>query len=56
MTVGPVEALYRSAQLMSDTRGEEIVGSFSFGLLFFFLTFPGIALPFTLNGYLARRG
>jgi hypothetical protein len=47
--VGPVEALYQSAQLITDTWGEEISGSFSFGLIFFFLSIPGIALPFLLR-------
>jgi hypothetical protein len=47
--VGPVEALYQSAQLITDTWGEEISGSFSFGLIFFLLSIPGIALPFLLR-------
>lgn len=33
--VSPVEALYQSAQLISETWGEEIAGSFSFGLFSF---------------------
>jgi hypothetical protein len=54
--VGPAEALYQSAQLISETWGEEIVGSFSFGLIFFFLTIPAIALPFILNNLFATAG
>jgi Family of unknown function (DUF6159) len=44
--VGPVEALQRSANIFSDTWGEELVGGFSFGLIFTFLALPGIALFF----------
>ena len=54
--VGPVEALCRSAQLISETWGEEIAGSFSFGLIFSLLTLPGIALPFILNSYFGSEG
>jgi hypothetical protein len=54
--VGPVEAFYRSAQLISETWGEEIAGSFSFGLIFSLLTIPAIALPFILNAYLGTAG
>jgi hypothetical protein len=44
--VSPVEALQRSASIFSETWGEELVGGFSFGLIFFFLALPGIALLF----------
>lgn len=44
--MGPVEALQRSASIFSETWGEELVGGFSFGLIFFFLAIPGIALVF----------
>jgi Family of unknown function (DUF6159) len=54
--VGPAEALYQSAQLISETWGEEIAGSFSFGLIFFFLMLPGIALPLILNRILGAAG
>ena len=47
--VGPVEALTQSGQLISETWGEEVAGSFSFGLIFTVLAIPGIALPFALN-------
>jgi uncharacterized protein DUF6159 len=42
--LGPVEALQRSAKLFRDTWGQEVTGGFSFGLIFFLLTLPGIAL------------
>jgi hypothetical protein len=43
--LGPSEALARSAQLFSDTWGEELVGGFSFGLIFTLLALPAILLP-----------
>jgi hypothetical protein len=43
--VGPVQALQRSAQLFRKTWGEQVVGSFSFGLIFFLLALPGILFP-----------
>ncbi len=43
--LGPVEAFSRSAQLFRKNWGEEVVGTFSFGLIFFLLALPGIALP-----------
>jgi hypothetical protein len=43
--VGPAEALQRSADLFRETWGEEVVGGFSFGLIFALLALPGIALP-----------
>lgn len=43
--VGPVEALYRSADLFTETWGEELIGGFSFGLIFVLLAIPGILLP-----------
>ena len=47
--VGPVEALTQSGQLICETWGEEVAGSFSFGLIFAILAIPGIALPFALG-------
>jgi uncharacterized protein DUF6159 len=44
--IGPMEALYRSAGIFKETWGEELVGGFSFGLIFFFLAIPGIVLIF----------
>jgi hypothetical protein len=43
--VGPGEALSRSAQLFRETWGEEVVGGFSFGLIFVLLALPGAFLP-----------
>ena len=43
--VSPAEALQRSADLFRETWGEEVVGGFSFGLIFTLLALPGIALP-----------
>lgn len=54
--VGPAEAIYQSAQLIRETWGEEIAGGFSFGLIFFFLAIPGIALPFILYKGLGSAG
>ena len=43
--MGPVEALYKSTQIFRKTWGEEVAGGFSFGLVFFLLTLPGLLLP-----------
>jgi hypothetical protein len=43
--IGPVEALQRSAELFTETWGEELIGGFSFGLIFVLLAAPGTALP-----------
>ena len=43
--MGPAEALYESAEIFRNTWGEEVVGSFSFGLIFFLLALPGLLLP-----------
>ena len=43
--MGPVEALYRSSEIFRDTWGEEVSGGFSFGLIFFLLSLPGILFP-----------
>ena len=43
--MGPVEALYKSAEIFRDTWGEEVTGGFSFGLIFFLLMLPGIFFP-----------
>jgi hypothetical protein len=50
--VGPGEALSRSAQLFRETWGEELVGGFSFGLIFALLALPGAFLVL----YGATRG
>jgi hypothetical protein len=41
---GPVDALKESALLLRKTWGEQIVGKFSFGLVFFVLSLPALAL------------
>jgi Family of unknown function (DUF6159) len=38
--VGPAEALQRSADLFRETWGEEVIGGFSFGLIFTLLALP----------------
>ena len=41
---GPLVALKESTQLLKKTWGEQLVGNFSFGLLFFLLGIPAYAL------------
>jgi hypothetical protein len=43
--LSPFEALSRSAELFRKTWGEQVVGGFSFGLIFFLLTLPGLLMP-----------
>lgn len=43
--LGPIDALKRSAELFKKNWGEEVVGGFSFGLIFFLLSLPGFLLP-----------
>jgi hypothetical protein len=43
--MGPVEALYQSGRIFRKTWGEEVVGGFSFGLIFSLLALPGLLLP-----------
>jgi hypothetical protein len=43
--LGPVEALKRSASIFTEAWGGELVGGFSFGLIFALLFLAGIALP-----------
>jgi len=50
--LGPVASLKRSARLFRSNWGEEVVGTFSFGLIFFLLALPGLLLP-VLGGGLA---
>jgi hypothetical protein len=54
--VGPVEALYNSASLISETWGEELAGSFSFGLIFMLVALPGLAIPVVLGRGLGAAG
>ncbi|MCD6415975.1 MAG: hypothetical protein J7M08_04695 [Planctomycetes bacterium] len=41
---GPLTAFKRSARLLKDTWGEQLVGGFSFGLVFFVLSLPALVL------------
>ena len=41
---GPVETLKRSASLLKTTWGDQIVGNFSFGIIFFLLMLPAFLL------------
>ena len=41
---GPFEAFKASARLLKKTWGEQLIGNFSFGLVFFLLGLPGIIL------------
>jgi hypothetical protein len=41
---GPMEAFRESARLLKKTWGEELIGGFSFGLLFFVLSLPAFLL------------
>lgn len=43
--LGPREALERSAKLFRETWGEEVMGGFSFGMIFALLALPGVFLP-----------
>ena len=44
--LSPGAALYRSAELFTETWGERVAGGFSLGVIFFFLMIPGFALWF----------
>ncbi len=41
---GPISALRRSASMLKTTWGEQIIGNFSFGLIFLLLALPGVVL------------
>lgn len=41
---GPVSSLKRSAAMLKKTWGEQIIGNFSFGLIFVLLALPGVLL------------
>jgi hypothetical protein len=43
---GPVSALKRSASMLKKTWGEQLIGNFSFGLIFLLLALPGILILF----------
>lgn len=42
--VGPITALKESTRLLKKTWGEQLIGNFSFGLVFFVLMIPAILL------------
>jgi len=54
--IGPAEALARSAEIFTETWGEQLIGGFSFGLIFVLLAVPGIALPFLLGRAFGSTG
>jgi hypothetical protein len=54
--VGPFEALRRSSELFRKTWGEEVAGGVSFGLIFLFLTIPGILFPVAGHVIAAQKG
>jgi hypothetical protein len=54
--IGPSEALARSAELFTETWGEQLIGGFSFGLIFVLLALPGIALPYFLGSAFGPTG
>ena len=41
---GPMEAFQESARLIKKTWGEELIGGFSFGIIFFVLSLPAVLL------------
>jgi hypothetical protein len=43
---GPMEAFQEAARLLKKTWGEELIGGFSFGLVFFVLSMPAVALVY----------
>ena len=51
---GPITAVKESAALLKKTWGEQIIGNFSFGLVFFLLSMPAFVVIF-LGGALAFR-
>jgi hypothetical protein len=51
--IGPIDALSRSAQIFRETWGEEVVGGFSFGLVFFVLALLGV-IPILLGVQMGR--
>jgi hypothetical protein len=54
--IGPIEALYRSADIFTEAWGEELVGGFSFGVIFTLLAIPGFLLPILLARPLGATG
>ena len=50
--LGPIDAVKRSAAMFRETWGERVIGSVSFGLLFFLMALPAIGLPFLVGALL----
>ena len=50
---GPMEAYRESAQLLKKTWGEELIGGFSFGLMFFILALPSFGV--LMAGFIAGK-
>jgi len=53
---GPITALKESSQLLKKTWGEQIIGNFSFGLVFFVLMLPAIALVVIAGFFASSAG
>jgi hypothetical protein len=50
--LSPGAALYRSAELFTETWGERVVGGFSLGIIFFFAMIPAfLLLPFSIRAF-----
>lgn len=52
---GPIEAIKESARLLKKTWGEQLVGNFSFGIVFFLLSLVGI-VPLVIGIVLLAKG
>jgi len=50
---GPMEAFQESARLLKKTWGEELIGGFSFGLMFFILALPAFGV--LMAGFIAGK-
>ncbi|HEX7504562.1 MAG TPA: DUF6159 family protein [Syntrophales bacterium] len=50
---GPMEAFQESARLLKKTWGEELIGGFSFGLIFFILALPAFGV--LVAGFIAGK-
>jgi hypothetical protein len=50
---GPMEAFQESARLLKKTWGEELIGGFSFGLIFFMLALPAFGV--LMAGFIAGK-
>ncbi len=50
--LGPIAAIKQSTAMLKRTWGEQVIGNFSFGLIYFLLMIPAFA-GFVLDGYVA---